>query len=62
MTRLGARVEYGDVIYQFDSEEDAIGIVNCYNDCGGRPKLCAIEWRCVSCKTIVNEKSVGLER
>jgi len=60
--RIGSTVEYGDHIYKFGSEEDALGFVNCCNGSGGRPGSCAIEWRCINKKKKVNEKDAGLER
>lgn len=59
--KVGSTVEYGDHIYQFGSEEDAIGFFNCCNSSGGRPRSCALEWRCISSNKRVNEKNLGRE-
>lgn len=58
--RIGKTVEYGNHIYEFGSEEDAIGFVDCCNGASGRPMSCANQWRCTSQK--IKEKDAGLER
>lgn len=62
MARTGKTVECGGIVYEFSSEEDAIGFEMCCNGSGGRPGSCAIEWRCISKTKKVNEKNSGLER
>lgn len=60
--RTGKIVEYGNHIYEFGSEEDAIGFVGCCNGQSGRPVTCATQWRCISQKIKVKERDTGLER
>lgn len=62
MNKTGKTVEDGGIVYEFSSEEDAIGFVNCCNGTDGRPRSCAVEWRCIDKKRKVNEKDTGPER
>ena len=59
-TNDGKIAQCGGVIYEFNSEEDAASFVNCCNSLGGRPGLCAVEWRCIIKKMEIIEKDVGL--
>ena len=60
--RTGKTVVYDNHIYEFGSEDDAIGFMDCCNGFGGRPVSCANQWRCISVKNKVQEKDTGHER
>ena len=59
---IGKIATSGGVSYEFNSEEDAAGFVNCCNSPGGRPGHCAIQWRCIRKKMKIVEKDVGRAR
>ena len=61
-TKDGKIATSGGETYEFNSEEDAAGFVNCCNSPGGRPRLCATEWRCINKKIEKVKKDVGRAR
>ena len=61
-TNDGKIAHCGGVTYEFNSEEDAAGFVNCCSSPSGRPGLCAIEWRCINKNIEIVEKNVSLAR
>lgn len=58
--RTGKSVTCGDVIYEFATEEAAIGFESCCNG-GGKPGACAEQWPPVGKrKKIKNERGTGI--
>lgn len=60
--RYGTTVEYGGHIYEFATEDDAIGFLGCCNGQGGRPVTCANQWRCIGQRKKAKESDFGIER
>lgn len=60
-TRTGMAVKHGDVVYKFETEEDAINFESCVNG-GGGPASCAEQFNCISKETVTPVKSPGKGR
>ena len=59
--RDGKTVKCSDHIYEFTTEDAAIGFESCCNG-GGRPGACAEQWHCSSKRRIKKERGSGLEK
>lgn len=61
LKRTGKTVEYGEAVFEFDTEEDAINFEKCINR-GGSSASCAEQCRCVRKSARTRDKSRGLGR
>ncbi|MES2262383.1 MAG: hypothetical protein V4724_27995 [Pseudomonadota bacterium] len=46
--KIGTEVLYSPITYSFANEADADGFLRCVKGPGGRPAVCAAQWRCIA--------------